>query len=241
MQQLNHHILINTLKQAFVLLFFLCSYAIVVAQNYKEDIIKMNEKYQQATSFKMNIEMKISYKTDADAPVIEKGVIKKQGDNYYSDFADKITLKNKNYSVLVLKSEQLLTYMEIGNNTYPAEQSNQPDYLALFKADTNNLDKHIKLIAATKESKTYEMVLKQNGIEKMHLKMSNEHVMQQITYFYETSDENPIKEVVINYNNVTLNPKFSAYEFSEKQFFVIKNNKAIPSEKFKTYTINKQH
>ena len=241
MQYKFHYISLTPLKRIVLLLFFLSGFAKAFSQNYKDDIIKMNEKYQDV-SYRMNVEMKISYRNTSEASVVEKGIVKKQQDNYYSDFGDKITLKNKKYNVMVLKDEKLLIYMELVTNTNATNLSDeQMDYLTLFKTDTNNLDNYIKLITSSKESKTYEIHLKQNGIEKMHLKMSAEHVMQQVTYFYEKSDGNPIKEVVLTYSNVVINPKFSLSEFSEKQFFTIKNNKAISSEKFKNYTIQKQN
>ena len=234
-----YYISLTPLKRMVLLLFFLGGFAVAFSQNYKDDIIKLNEKYQDV-SFKMNVEMKISYRNTTEPSVVEKGIVKKQQDNYYSDFGDKITLKNKKYNIMALKNEKLLVYMEIATNATNLNHE-QMDYLTLFKTDTNNLDNHIKLITSSKESKTYEIRLGHNGIEKMHLKMSANHVMQQVTYFYEKSDENPIKEVVITYSNVVLNPKFSVSEFSEKQFFTIKNNKAIGSEKFKDYTLQKQN
>ncbi len=236
-----HYISLTPLKRMVLLLFFLCGFAVAFSQNYKDDIIKMNEKYQNV-SFKMNIEMQVYHWNNTEANIVEKGIVKKQQDNYHSEFGDKITFKNKKYNILVLKNEKIITYLELANYSNDANVSqNQMDILTSFKTDTTNLNKYIKLISSTKETKTYEIPLGQNGIEKMHLKISANYVMQQVTYFYEKiENDNPIKKVIITYSNVVFNPKFLVNEFSEKQFFTIKGGKAVVSEHYKEYTIKKQ-
>lgn len=230
--------MIRGIKIATIIYCFGLFQTMLHAQNLKEDMFKVAEKYQ-AYSFKMNIEMKINHWKSDEPSKVEKGIVKKQGDNYFSDFGDQTTIKNKRYSLMLLKQEKYIQYIDLTQLAKNDSSGYQHDYLEILKADTTNYNRNAKLISADDKGKEYEVKVADGPIKKMRLKISNNYVLQQITYFYEKTEESPVKEVIITYNNVVFNPTFVSDEFSEKKYFRIVNGKAILTSTYKDYTILK--
>ena len=69
--------------------------------------------------------------------------------------------------------------------------------------------------------------------------LSASNTLKQVKYFYERSENNPTKEVVISYKNVQFNPTFGKNEFSEKKYFNKINGTEVLTVSYNNYTLLK--
>lgn len=200
------------------------------SQDFRADLIKVYQKFEKS-DFKMELKMKIIH-WDASAPVVSTGKVKRKGANYYTSFDGQLNLRNARFTVLVTERDKNIIYLPNQKNE---EKVDIQDPLTMMK-DTS-LFKNVKLITTSAAGKVYEINQPQYGVKKMQLKISKQGVLKEVKYYYEKTEESPIKEVLITYSNVVFNPTFSSTEFSEKKYFKIVNGKAVLTPVFKNYTI----
>lgn len=220
----------RVLKIAFSMFFILFLCGSTNAQDLKKDLIKVYEKFSDS-SFEMEIKMKISH-WDGSAPAVSKGKVKRKEDNYYSSFDGQVTLKNEEYTVLITERDKNMIYI-VNQRTEGAPSGKEP--LTMMK-DTS-LFKNVKLITADASGKIYEINQPQFGIKKMRLKISAHGILKEVKYYYERTEESPVKEVFITYSNVVFNPVFKTTAFSEKKYFKIVNGNAVLATAYNNYTI----
>lgn len=203
----------------------------VNAQNFKEDILKVTEKFQNA-NFKMEVQMKEIHWNNVTQPIVVKGEVKRKGDNYFTDFADQINMINDKFQLVVYKNEKKIIYLKIKD--YKKEElTNNSQMLP----DEKMFNKDVKLISNNESGKEYEISNPMPGIAKMKLKITKDNVLQEVKYRYEKMEGNPVKEVVITYSKVVFNPTFSSTDFSESIYFKIVNNQPVPTLKYKDYAL----
>lgn len=167
---------------------------------------------------------------DASAPVISTGKVKRKGDNYYTSFDGQINLRNKDFTLLITERDKNIIYLPTQKN-----EEKEDDPLTMMK-DTS-LFKNVKIVLADAQGKTYEILNPQLGVKKMRLKISRKGILKEVRYYYEKTEESPVKEVLVMYNNVLFNPTFSSSEFSEKKYFRLVNGEAALTTAYKNYTI----
>lgn len=199
------------------------------AQKINSDLKKMAIKYK--SDFKMDVEMNITYWDLSKSKEVSKGNVKRKGNNYYSNFEGRINLKNQHYNLIITENDKHIIYIPITS----INKKNNHDLLP----DSNLYEKSIKLIKSDKYSSHYEISNPIYGMVKIQLEVTKTNILKKVKYFYQKSEESPIKEIVITYKNVVFNPIFSTDDFSEKKYFSIVNNKLQPTPNYKGYKLIK--
>ena len=202
------------------------------AQDFRADLLKISQKLS-ASSFKMDVKMSVYSWTGATPISTTTGVVKRKGDNYYTLFGGRINLLNASYNVLITEEDKNIIYIPL-KNVENRKSRNQE--LAMLP-DTSFYSNNVRLVKNTASGKTYEIKQPQLGITKMRLKISTSNTLKEVRYYYKKTDESPVKEVVITYNNMVFNPSFSGAEFSEKKYFNHVNGKEVLSSAYKDYTL----
>ena len=133
---------------------------------------------------------------------------------------------------MITEKDKKIIYLPVNKSS---SNNNQQDELALMN-DTN-MFKNIKLIKTDASGKTYEMINPQIGMKKMQLTITSNNVLKEVKYYYEKTEESPIKEVLITYSNVNFNPTFSDLDFSEKKYFQKINGKEVLTTAYKDYSL----
>ncbi|NQX98769.1 MAG: hypothetical protein HRT73_12945 [Flavobacteriales bacterium] len=179
------------------------------AQDFQKDLQKVTEKFNEF-SFKMDITMKIYHWNSGSPTISSSGHVKKKGDDYYSNFDNRITLINKIYTVMITELDKNIIYMV--NSKLGKRISNPVDILP----DTNFIKNNVKLLSTKTQFKIYEVNDLKAGIKKMRIKISLKNELKEIRYYYDKMEQSTVKEVVISYSNIVFNPKFLTSDFSEK-------------------------
>lgn len=201
-------------------------------QNIKDDLVKVSQKMAQ-NNFKMNVQMKMVHWEEALPSVTSKGIVKRKGNNYYTDFDNQINLVNEKYTVIVAKEDKQIIYTEVSN----AENTANPNENFMSLPENEEVYKSAKLIKADNSGNVYEITKPQFGMVKMVIHISKDDVLREVVYHYEKNEHSPIKEITITYSNVVFNPAFSSTEFSEKIFLKKVNGKVVLTEAYSDYKI----
>lgn len=223
---------INSFKITLGLTLVLFWGNLLIAQDLNKDFKKVAEKFERS-NFKMDVQMKELHWNKAHQPIVVKGEVKRKGDNYLTDFGGQVNLINNHVQLMVYKSEKSMIYVNLDESR--ENQSNENSVLP----DQKLFNKNAILIQADANGKIYEIKHPHPGMKRMRLKIDPTNILREVKYYYEKIEGNPVKEVIITYSNVVFNPGFSVSDFSEKKYFNIVNNQAIPAIKYKEYKITK--
>jgi len=202
------------------------------AQNYRADLIKVYEKLNKS-AFKLEVQMKMNHWNALTPSKTLKGVVMRKANNYYTNLAGRVTLQNPFYTIMITEKDKNIFYM-------PTKKSNKnvSQKEALTMMNDTSMFKNIKLIYADATGNTYEMIKPTLGMKKMQVKISNTNVLKEVRYYYEKSEETPIKEVVISYSKLVFNPSFNTNDFSEKKYFKKINGKETLTAAYKDYKLS---
>lgn len=205
----------------------------VNAQNIKEDLLEISKKFNEV-NFKMNVQMEVMHWNESLPVKISKGIIKRKENNYYTDFDNQISLVNNKYRIVVTKLDKQIIYLDlekVNSSVFDndKELAKLPEDEAFYK--------NAKLLNSDKSGNSYEITKPQYGIAKMKIVITKDGVLREIKYYYEKTEDSPVKEIAITYSDVVLNPTFSSAEFSEKKFFKIVNGKPVLNDLYSDYKI----
>lgn len=205
----------------------------VNAQNIKEDLLEISKKFNEV-NFKMNVQMEVMHWNESLPAKISKGIIKRKENNYYTDFENQISLVNNKYRIVVTKLDKQIIYLDL-EKVNSSVFDNDKDLAKLPEDEA--FYKNVKLLKSDKSGNIYELTNPQYGIVKMTIAITKEGVLREIKYYYEKTEDSPVKEIAITYSDVVLNPTFSSTEFSEKKFFKIVNGKPVLNDLYSDYKI----
>lgn len=213
------------------------------SQDWKEDLLKMNQAYLNAKSFQMDVEVK-SYATLNDAkPLIDyKGKVASSIGNYYSSFMNRITLYNTRCVLVVDNNQKMILYKKSKGDI--KRQSGFS--IANLDSTLIVMGKNVKIsyLQNTTAEKRMQLIYKNNALAKLELSINPvDNTIIQLIYYYDTKNpafNNSAAKVIIDYSNVELNKAISDSHFSENKFIAIKKDKIIPLNIYSNYQLVNQ-
>lgn len=231
--KLNRNLSMKYLKKINIVFLVLLLITVKInGQNIKDDLVRVAQKMAQ-NNFKMNVQMKMVHWEESLPSTISKGIVKRKGNNYYTDFDNQINLINDKYTVIVAKEDKQIIYTEVSN----ADNTANPNEKITSLPENEEFYKNAKLLKSDKSGNIYEIKKPQFGMVKMVIHISKDDVLKEVVYHYEKNEHLPIKEITITYSNVVFNPAFSSTEFSEKFFLKKVNGKVVLTEAYSDYKL----
>ena len=214
----------------------------------KENMAKVFEQisnwYKQTTDYTVTV-THASFENHTTGIPYEKstGYFKKEKENYHSFLLNVHTIQNLKYKIVLDSIEKTMMVSNINQSIW--EVYMLEDYAYVLKSC-----KEIKM-AAVQHDKRYRLIYNEGfPLEKYEFLMAADGSLKEVVMYYSKKvpkdENNPDSEMVKPRLSIT----FSAYkkgilgtgtnEFDEKNYFIKKGNKLVPTGKYKNYTLSDQ-
>ncbi len=221
----------KTVSLFFLLLICFCS--TLSAQDFKKDMEAAQVFYQKLDSYHGLIKTKVFRdKTSQKVSATKQVRIKKKGKLFRYEMDEVTTLVTPKYMITkdekgkVLVCNQLTKEQKRANLAMP----NIEMVLSTFK--------EVIYKGIVDGKKVYVGKSEDGTIEKSEIYLDlKSGRFSKLIYFYKQSNSMGIGRTEMSFVDVDLNPKFAASLFSEKEFVVIKGNKAKLNKAFAAYTL----
>ncbi|HXC03313.1 MAG TPA: hypothetical protein VNZ86_01100 [Bacteroidia bacterium] len=203
----------------------------------KEDLVKMNMKYGQSKSMSMHIAVKVfENKSQASDPTVYSGIMKKSKEGYYSSLKGLTTLMNDHCSLLVDDNQKLIVY---GTGSAKNMNAFQEKDIAPMLDSMLYKNNKVELKSSGAGSKVYQITTGTGSFyEKMEVRLGvPNYTLDEIIYYYKTTEEAPGSKVVVSYSSVNLDAPLSSSDFSEKKFVEKKGSRFVGIGKYAGYKI----
>lgn len=223
------------MKKLLIIILAIAAYQLAKAQDYKQDLLQMQEKINGINKLHAVAEVKMYMTEKASKPVtVKRSIIKKDGDNYYCSMENAIVLINRKCMLLVYDDDRQIIYTEQKRNEAKAKQQ-------MSAADISELLKKNDSIA-------YKGI--SNGI-KHYIAYSSKGMMRsadifinsstgflhKVIYHYNPEMVPQVEKVEIDYHTFNTNPEFGKDDFSEQKFVQRKGKELKGSGNYSGYNI----
>lgn len=188
------------------------------SQDARSILIKMGERYREAKSFSMQLNMKVyEERFDEKAAVSFEGMVKKKGSNYYSEIMNKISLFNERCALIVDEGQQLIIVSKAVKDKH--------DAIAVIIDSVLFKNNKVKL-KSDKGGKTVIEVFPAGGMyESVEVTLNNpDHALEKVVYNYKEGLGLAYEKIEISYYQVKFNTAIPESFFSEKTFITKKNS-----------------
>jgi len=225
----------NTIFKATVLLpSILVLLAFVPANDFKKDLLKMQEFYKKNPRLSLAVHVQMmdvaSGKSAAD-PV--SGVVRRNGSLFYSSFDNIETIVNENYYIAVDHARKRITCDK------PAVYAQQ-DIVSDYPAMIDTLMKNTKVTFLRSEKNVNWYVIpgsKLDPFSKVEMGLHKEGYLQGLVYHFPGDEEELAEMVRISYTDINTQASFSEKQFSEKKYITRHGDKITPAAAYKDYKI----
>ncbi|HEY3402431.1 MAG TPA: hypothetical protein VGK59_03530 [Ohtaekwangia sp.] len=214
-----------------IILTLVCAGAQTQAQDFKQVVMQLQEKYRQMNNMHIVMDVAVFTKTNpADVHYQLQVDIKKEGEKYLYRFGSNDMLMNEKYLIMVNRAEKEIVYTtrDVKNEA------------AMRKSFKFNID---SILSFYKEPKYLGI---QNGITHFQLDERNGDVktidlfvwnetglLESISYEYNTGQVASIRFRVFD-----TAPRFETLTFDETHYITRANNGMLPASAFKGFNIS---
>ncbi len=214
---------------------------LMCAGDIPSDLKKMNQAYTAARSFSMKVEIQL-YSTAADAKpqVVQKGEVKKQGDNYFSRMEGRINIKKGMEMVFVDENSKTMLVGIL------SEQDGHEELMA-YDSVLNWEKEKMKYLVNTPDLKKIVYSNEEDEqYEKIELSINaRTNLLTEVVYYLhkekteagDDSEDYTFGKIVIRYNDVQLNQPVPESAFSTKEYYSSAKGKLSGMGKYKAYKI----
>jgi hypothetical protein len=211
----------------------LVAFILVKAQPVRDELVKMNRTYQEASSFSMHLKVSLYGKGQQAPEIVQEGHVQKQGEAYRSEFGGKVTLVNKKEILIIDDNQKLIAYSEVkGRQEKPEQDVSLLLDSGLFKTST------VKLKAKTGTEETIDVIPQYGAYKRIELVVSlTDHTLKSITYYYQMDEEQTFEKMTVVYSEVVIASPIPGAVFSTSSFLVKKGGKLTATGKYSDYKV----
>lgn len=215
---------------------------ILYGQTAQETMVAVNKTMNSAGSYEMNVDVFVYRKTTDTAPYFKyTGKTARQGNNYYINMMEKVTLMNSECALMIDKRQKLIVYKSIDKKT----ANSRPEALMQLNIDSviRSNSKALTLLSTTPGQQVIFLSTPGEAIRSITITVDTKlHVMKEIDYVYmDYADNNTTSKAVIRYTQIRLNEPVNSSLFDDKKFISVKGSKIIPAEAYKKFKVINQN
>ncbi|OFX83090.1 MAG: hypothetical protein A2W99_13365 [Bacteroidetes bacterium GWF2_33_16] len=215
------------------------------AQNAVEDIQKINKAYLTNTTFSMDVVVNVYAKANSKRPdEVQMGFAKRKKEYLHTQIGDVETIKSVSTILSIDHKNKRIVIAEPENsfNVLPDGMASKLELLlsycekVLYVDISKNTGKYV-LVMPSYTYKQFEFEFnKQTYLLEKLIMIVNEKLIE--NYNPESSDDK--LKIVIEYNNINLNPVFSNNEFTTWKYITNDGNVFKLTKEYQNYTIINQ-
>jgi len=205
----------------FLLLVF--AYLSSPSQSYKEDFKSLNRALLNLNSFRCEILIKIYEDYNSASPhIVQKAKVNINGNNYLSEYENRILLSTDNAKLLINKENKSIIY---------SNSENKKNYELYNNLNTNtdsilSTADSIIFIKKTNDYIHYTVYSSKSVIKKTDLFIDvRTFLIKKLIYYYNRKFVAKNNKVIIEYTLLDTNPAFSEDTFSESKYIKSVNKK----------------
>ena len=214
-------------KNIFIILIPIFYPAFLIGQNFKEDILLLRKKF--SGSYSVNIKTKVVSNDPHFPNAVLSGFIKVKDSLMNYKQGEEEILYAKNYLLIISHQEKNIIV-----DTAADEYNEAP----LYFLDLDTLEKSYKevLFSNANNKKVYTIIPVDGEVEKFTITIDASGNLEKVEI--SISEEDGGGSAEIYYSAFIQNPRFETDTFSVWRFVQRNAGKFIPTEKFKTYTVD---
>lgn len=204
------------------------------SKDAKEDIIKMNKLYASASSYSMDIEVRMfEDHADVQPKEIYKGLAKRSGSRYFSEMMGRISISNPDHFLMIDENRKLMICADPANG---GKRSPMNDVMSdtlyltgqMYKYDYINADE--KCISVKGDDLVYDRIEVIIDVKTGQMKA--------LTYYYKKGAADvPFFKVSILFTNTRINTPISSAEFSSAKYMAVKKGSLVPQGKWAQFRV----
>jgi len=209
----------------FILVFCVLCSTFSLSQNYKQDLVKMNEALKKLDKFHGEIVIRTFEEHNSINPVDEKKAsVKIENGNYLSVYDGFIFLSNKSSVLFIDKSEKSIT-VSVNNQTMnPDSLVRMADSVIFRKKNTDFIQ--------------YSVYSSKSVIKRTELFIDTKTMLvKKLIYYYDNKMFSKNNKVIIEFTLLNTAPAFDTGTFSENKFILYKQDKIVPSSNYSDYKV----
>src|SRR6218665_833047 len=230
----------SILKKGALIVFCMQLLTGVYAQAWLSDIKKVNHVFANASSFSMQLSVKIYDRQAAATPMMTySGKVMKSGSLYFSEMMGKVTLLNEKGNLFVDEAQKVVVFRK---STGAKKAVQAPNFTKLKTAlhsiltkgatatymENSALNKKIRIVNNNYVYKTVEISIDPAT-----------YAIRQVIYYMDpaTAAENNVAKIVVDYSGVQTNTPLASALFSEKKYVLVANGKASLTKAYKEFKL----
>lgn len=218
-----------------LLLIFLLSSSSIHAQNYQEDMEKMQQAYTAMTNLHSKIAVNVFAKKGAAQPVFTQRLeLWKKGEQMHYTVGELTMVTGKKYTLWINQGKREIAVQQNGKKKKVkgvAEMIN-PEMDEALKDYSK-----VTYLGKVKGLKAYRLSQEKGDIAQADIYLDSRGFLKRMEYLYRTNEDGSQNYIEVEFTvfNNTVNP--SAQLFDERKYIIEKGGKLAPSPQYASYQL----